>query len=95
MPAAVRRRKPSEKHVHEQPLITALLTKKESEYVMATLKLKRMLGPNKITNKVLLQHVPPIMHELRQRGSRSGKHRDPPEYTATYRTQKKASREKI
>ena len=34
------------------------------------------------------------MHRLRQRGSRSGKHPDPPEYTATYRTLEKASREK-
>ena len=34
------------------------------------------------------------MHGLRQRGSRSGKHPDPPEYTATYRTLEKASWEK-
>ena len=32
------------------------------------------------------------MHGLRQSGSRSGKHPDLPEYIATYRTQKKASR---
>ena len=33
------------------------------------------------------------MHGLRQRGSRRGKHPDPPEYTATYRTQAKESME--
>ena len=32
---------------------------------------------------------------MQQPGSRSGKHPDPPEYIATYRTQEKASREKI
>ena len=35
------------------------------------------------------------MHGLRQPGSRSGKHPDPPKSIATYRTQEKASREKI
>ena len=35
------------------------------------------------------------IHGLRRHGSRSGKHPDPPGYTATYRTQDKASRENI
>ena len=35
------------------------------------------------------------MHGLRQRGNRSGKHPDRPEYIATYRTQEKASREEF
>ena len=33
--------------------------------------------------------------QVLERGSRSGKHPDPPEHTATYRAQEKASREKI
>ena len=33
------------------------------------------------------------MRGLRQRGNRSGKHPDPPEYNATHRTQEKASRD--
>ena len=35
-----------------------------------------------------------IHNGLLQPGSRSGKHPDPPEYIAMYRTQEKASREK-
>ena len=44
------------------------------------------------------QEMLSVIHEDRskdaQRGSRSAKHPDPPEYIATYRTQEKAAREK-
>ena len=53
------------------------------------------LKSRKPYNKEAQEMLSVMMHGLRQRGSRSGKHPDPPEYIATYRTQEKASRGKI
>ena len=63
-------------------------------------RLKSRKPYNKEAHEMLSQYVACLrtgrrMYGLRQRGSRSGKHPDPPEYIATYRTQEKASRGKI